>query len=266
MILDSSLNLEAVLGGAVTANQPEVHVDYLIWNADGTVTPPQPSRTVLNSTTDVTILAAPATNAFYFEVVNLSIYNKDTASATVIVKTDDGSNERIICKVTLSTLETLHYQKDRGWYVITANGLIKTGSIDYAEFTWTPVLTFATQGDLSVSYSAQVGSGTKKGREVTLTFAVVSSAFTHSTASGNCQITGSPYTAQNVSNLNHMGALQWGGITKANYTHVVSRITPNTAIIEMVACGSGQAASVITTTDVPSGGTPTFRGTLTFHT
>src|SRR3990167_5810415 len=34
---------------------------------------------------------------------------------------------------------------------------------DYEEGTWTPVLTFATAGDLSVAYSVQVGSYVKIG-------------------------------------------------------------------------------------------------------
>lgn len=41
---------------------------------------------------------------------------------------------------------------------------------DYEEGTWTPVLTFATPGDLSVAYSTQAGSYTKIGRQVMVSF------------------------------------------------------------------------------------------------
>lgn len=124
MILDTITKLEAVLAGAVAANQPEVHVDYFDWNKSGMPTPPGMYRVALNSGTDVTILAAPVQNPVR-EPFRISIYNKDTASVTVIVKTDDGTTERIITKVTLATLETLNFEKMRGWYAIDASGAIK---------------------------------------------------------------------------------------------------------------------------------------------
>jgi len=91
VILDySSLRLEAVLAGAVSANQPEAHVDYVDWSPEGRPSPPATFRVALNSATDVVILAAPTANPRR-EPVRLSIYNKDTAAVTVTVKTDDGS-------------------------------------------------------------------------------------------------------------------------------------------------------------------------------
>lgn len=121
MILGQSMKLEAVLAGAVSANQPEVHVDYLDYNAQGVPTIPAISRVALNGNTDVTILAAPPTTNPVREVLRIGIYNKDTASATVTVKTDDGT-ERIQIKTTLLTLESLHWEKGRGWYALDANG------------------------------------------------------------------------------------------------------------------------------------------------
>ena len=119
MILDTTLKLEAVLAGAVSANQPEVHVDYIDWNASNEKTSPATFRVALNSTTDVTILAAPVANPKR-EVIGLSLYNKDTASVTATVKTDDGTTERIILKKVLATLETLHYSKEDGFYITNA--------------------------------------------------------------------------------------------------------------------------------------------------
>jgi hypothetical protein len=124
MILDTATKLEAVLVGAVSASQPEVHVDYKDWSVANEETSPQYTRSALNSTTDVTILAAPVNNPKR-EVTEVSIYNKDSASVTVIVKTDDGTTERIITRVTLATLETLFYGKMQGWYAITAAGARK---------------------------------------------------------------------------------------------------------------------------------------------
>ena len=120
MILDPTLKLEAVLAGAVSANQPEVVVDYMDYNPEGMPTKPATFRVALNSSTDVTILAAPSVG-FVREPMRISIYNKDTASVTVTVKTDDGT-ERILIKATLLTLETLNWEKGLGWYALDANG------------------------------------------------------------------------------------------------------------------------------------------------
>jgi hypothetical protein len=117
----SSIKLEAVLAGAVSANQPEYHVDYIDWTNDNQQTiPNEPSRGALNSTTDVTILTAPTNNPRR-EIQRISIYNKDTASVTVTVKTDDGTTERIIIKKTVATLDSLCWERGRGWYMTNAN-------------------------------------------------------------------------------------------------------------------------------------------------
>lgn len=117
MILDSTLlSLQAVLVGAITTSQPEVTVDYVLWNARGERTKPQTYRVALNSTTDVVILPAPTTPGFVHEPLRISIYNKDTASITVIVKTDDGTTERIENRKTLTTLTSYCWEQMQGWY------------------------------------------------------------------------------------------------------------------------------------------------------
>lgn len=126
MILDSTTTkLEAVLAAAVAANQPEVHVNYVAWGSDNEISKPAPYRTALNGVSDVTILAAPMTPGIVLEVLRASIYNKDTAPATVTVKTDDGTTERIERKVTLLASETLAFERGRGWYSMDANGNTK---------------------------------------------------------------------------------------------------------------------------------------------
>ena len=115
MILDSTLKLEAVLAGAVAANQPEVHVDYEDINKEGHRTNPAPFRVALNNSTDVTILAAPVQNPVR-EPIYISIYNKDTAAVTVTIKTDDGTTERIIFKKAIGAGETLQYNRQLGWF------------------------------------------------------------------------------------------------------------------------------------------------------
>ena len=125
MILDPNLKLEAVLGGAVSANQPAVHTDYVEWSISGEPSMPVPFRVALNSANDVTILAAPSGPSKVREPIRISIYNRDTANVTVTVKTDDGTTEHIVAQTILATLETLHFEKGRGWYATTTAGAIK---------------------------------------------------------------------------------------------------------------------------------------------
>lgn len=126
MILDTTLiKLEAVLAGAVAANQPEVHVDYIVWNLDGTQSKPATFRSALNSTSDVTILAAPGRQGEVRDPIRVNIYNKDTAAVTVTVKTDDGTTERIKIKQALQAGESLLFERQTGWYVrTTGNGAV----------------------------------------------------------------------------------------------------------------------------------------------
>lgn len=59
-----------------------------------------------NNTTDVTVVGSPASGERHISR-NISIYNADTASATVEVMHDDGTNQRTILKTTLATGDTL---------------------------------------------------------------------------------------------------------------------------------------------------------------
>jgi hypothetical protein len=137
---------------------------------------------------------------------------------------------------------------------------------DYEEGTWTPVLTFATPGNVAVTYSNQAGGYTKIGNLILASFCVITSAFTHTTASGNIQLTGLPFAAGNVASNFHYGALQWSGITKAGYTSVVSRIDPNTAIVIFIASASAAVSSLVVAADTPSGGTINFTGIIMYRT
>mgnify|MGYP001594690075 CR=1 FL=1 len=106
-----------VLAGAVSANQPEVHVDYVDWTKDMEKTAPATQRSALNGATDVIVLAAPVQNPKR-EPVEISVYNKDTASVVLTVKTNDGTTERIVLRRTLTTLQTLMWKTNANWEVL----------------------------------------------------------------------------------------------------------------------------------------------------
>lgn len=132
---------------------------------------------------------------------------------------------------------------------------------DYEKGTWTPVLTFATPGDLSVSYSIQQAWYEKIGRTVIAHCALQTSAFTFTTASGNVQVTGLPFTATSPvgTNAQRSGGIQWQGITKANYTDMVPAAESASTIITIRAAGSGQTGANVTAADMPTGGSVIFR-------
>jgi hypothetical protein len=133
---------------------------------------------------------------------------------------------------------------------------------DYEEGSWTPAITFATPGNLSVSYGTQLGRYTKKGREVTAHFEITTSAFTHTTASGNLTITGLPFASS--TDLSMQGDTMWQGITKANYTDMSPVTVGATTTLLIVASGSGQNVAAVTAADTPTGGTVRLRGTITY--
>lgn len=115
--LDSTiLKLQAVLAGSVSSTQPEAHAFfYDVPAAEKTGFEEYrgaTKRTALNDTTDVDICVAPPLAGTTRVIECLTIYNKDSASVTVTVKTDDGTTERILCKVALAVGETLFMNED----------------------------------------------------------------------------------------------------------------------------------------------------------
>ena len=120
IVLDTTTRkLQAVLGGAVAANQPQATVVYYEKTPKQVDTTKMFTKaTNLNSTTDVDILAAPGEINNIRYIKNLTVYNLDTASVSVIIKMDDGGTETILVRQTLLTLESLHYEDGAGWQVL----------------------------------------------------------------------------------------------------------------------------------------------------
>jgi hypothetical protein len=129
--------------------------------------------------------------------------------------------------------------------------------------TWTPVLTFATPGDLSVAYTTQRGSYERIGRLVHAVFAIDTSAFTHTTASGALTISGLPFTSAGTATRS--GTVSWSGITKANYTEVVPRVVVGVTTIVFTASGSGQARDAVIAGNVPSAGNVVLSGEVFYQ-
>lgn len=135
---------------------------------------------------------------------------------------------------------------------------------DYEEGTWTPVLTAATVGDLSVGYAAQAGRYIKIGKMVTVWFDVQLNSFTYTTASGNMRISGLPFTSQN-SSMFYYGTCSFGNINKAGYTQVTPRLSSNATQMNFVVSAMGSAVSTLAITDAASGSAVFIQGCITYE-
>lgn len=135
---------------------------------------------------------------------------------------------------------------------------VKTGS-------WTPSVSFVTAGDLAVTYSEQIGHSVRIGNLVIASFSIITSSFTHTTASGALEIEGFPFSGlDSASTTGFYGTGGFGGITKANYTQFAWVIADETRAF-LRASGSGQVTALVTTADVPTGGDVVFTGTLIYE-
>lgn len=127
-LVSTTQSIEAVLSGAVTANQLHIVAAY----ADHTTTTfvPGVNSIETNNTTGVTVVAAPAAST-QRQVTCISIFNADTADATITVRLNDNSTLRTIIKCTIKPGETLGWHPKTGWSTVTAGGLYKTGGVTH---------------------------------------------------------------------------------------------------------------------------------------
>ena len=113
IILDATTkSLEIDLAGAITTNQLDVTCHAVdILDTTMAVSDIVNTNIATNNTTAVTAMAAPA-SGHTRTIKSLSVYNKDTASATVTVQINFNATIYIICKVTLATGEQLIYSSE----------------------------------------------------------------------------------------------------------------------------------------------------------
>jgi|ERR1700676_594078 len=126
MYLDTvNKSLEIILAGAITTNQLPWVIDYGEVANDNSTSAPKNGDGATNSTTAVTLVAAPGSNLIR-EVLHLTVFNADTAAATVTVRTNDNGTTRIHIKAVLQVGESLCYESPYGWYAVDTTGARKT--------------------------------------------------------------------------------------------------------------------------------------------
>jgi len=125
----------------------------------------------------------------------------------------------------------------------------------YEEGTFTPTLTAATVGNLSVSYSLQLGRYTRIGNRVYISASILTSAFSHTTASGGVRLGGLPFSSNSTSGNLPSFSLFFSGLTKAGYTQFVPYSDPGNTYLVVTACASAVSNAGVNITDFPTGGT-----------
>jgi hypothetical protein len=132
---------------------------------------------------------------------------------------------------------------------------LETASAVFIPFTFTPVATFATPGDLSVAYTTQLGYGARMGKFVFLDI-VLTFTPTFTTASGEFRITGLPDLAVNATERNAgltIANLTTGWTWPASATQLVGQVPTNTQYVRMLGHGNGITSALLSTAHVPSG-------------
>jgi hypothetical protein len=133
---------------------------------------------------------------------------------------------------------------------------------------WTPTLSFVTPGNLVIAYSSQIGTYHLIDDYVIAHFTLVTSTFTHTTASGNAVLSGMPYSAAATPAGHHWGGemILWQGVTKANYTQLSTRLSAGSGTSGRITCsGSGQTGTTITAADMPTGGSVILQGVFRYQ-
>ena len=121
----------------------------------------------------------------------------------------------------------------------------------YEKGTFTPGLGFETPGDENIVLSTAEGEYTKIGRMVHVAITVITSTFTHSTASGRLRVTGLPFTAGG--SRAWYGGIYYTGWTQSGVGGIVSEIDSGETFFEIRTNRSGTGVGNIGTTEAPSG-------------
>jgi len=122
LILSTTDKIQVVLAGNVTTNQLKCYAAY----NDTTTTSIIPGRnvTLTNNTTAVDLVLSPPGSTQRL-VSYLSVYNSDTANATVTVNVVSSSTNYAVFVTTLAVGEKIEYQQGEGFRVLATDGTLK---------------------------------------------------------------------------------------------------------------------------------------------
>lgn len=132
---------------------------------------------------------------------------------------------------------------------------------DYEEGSWTPVIG-GDGGTSGQTYSSQVGRYVKVGKQVTAWFNVTLTA--KGTITANVIISGLPFTADNVSNLNPIGSVVWINLA-TNWVSVAAVVITNTTTAALRGANAAAATNntALATADIANN--TQLLGTITYQ-
>lgn len=132
----------------------------------------------------------------------------------------------------------------------------------YEVGTWLPEITFDTPGNLIVKYSFRVATFTRMGNIAFATIGLITSIFTHTTASGLFKITGFPFTFAFNDEFGYIAPVAFEGIALPDYTNF--NLVPSNVenAIFMVASASGKLLVNVTASNFPTGTTKAISSTF----
>lgn len=123
--------IQVVLSGAVTANQLLCIASYQDITSTGMTIPQESNQSLTNDTTAVDLVASPSASTNR-QVVHITIYNADTASATVTVQKDVAGTDYVIIKQTLQAGSVMEWSREAGWKITESTD---SPSVTFSTFT-----------------------------------------------------------------------------------------------------------------------------------
>jgi len=134
---------------------------------------------------------------------------------------------------------------------------------DYKEGTFTPSMTFATPGNLSLgSITTQTGTYTKIGRLVVANFLLTCTP-SFGSASGELRFTGLPFSVDTAGNACN-AVISFQNFNATNYTTFVAQAISGQTYCRVQASGQGQTRATLNTTNVNSGSVIIVEFTLSY--
>jgi hypothetical protein len=123
--------IQVVLSGAVTANQLLCIASYQDITSTGMTIPQESNQSLTNNTTAVDLVDSPSASTNR-QVVHITIYNADTASATVTVQKDVAGTDYVIIKQTLQAGSVMEWSREAGWKITESTD---SPSVTFSTFT-----------------------------------------------------------------------------------------------------------------------------------
>ncbi len=225
------------------------------------------------STTQTVVLPVTSTLVLgqEYEIINNStgVVTVQSSGANTVVALGAGQRTFVTCILTSGATAASWYTSSSATFGNLTTGALTSTSINfggstlstYVQGSWTPGITFATPGNLNVTYGTASGNYTRVGNVVTVSFYLAFTA-TYTTASGNVQITGLPVQSGSYC----IGTfIDTDGIAfPTGCTQAALYAQSGYSVLSVNAQGSGTSVANFTTTQVTSGISRIWIGSITY--